>query len=147
MKRTKAHPIGETWTRVLLIVEEAALITTEGVAVQIYPLAPGQLHPERRALGVALQMLGRMAARGYVSRARPWARGRLWAVGDAGREVLEQMAHPPARRYRTSAARRARAQRHRDRLRAERRCINGREHARPRRGIRCPACQRAHRGD
>jgi hypothetical protein len=147
VSKPRHAPIGVTWTRILKIVSEGTLITTVGVSEALWPLQTGQLRPSAVELGRAELMLTRMENRGYVRRARPWTGGKLWAVAERGREVLELLPYlaAPRRRYRTTTGHRERAKRRRDRLRSARLCINGASHGRATSGCRCDACHQAHR--
>lgn len=142
--RTRAAPIGRVWTKVLRRVGEASLITTEGIAVHLRPLAPNQLWPTPKQMGYAAVVMAGMEKRGYVRRAHPWTPGKLWAVGNEGRRVLEELAKPRARRYRSSVVRRTKAKHRRDALAAQGLCINGARHGRATRGCRCESCATQH---
>lgn len=162
MRPTRSAPIGKTWTRVLRLVHDKQLITTEGIAAELYRPADdprpragwptpatdpaGRLVASDAARRVVRLMLARMAKQGYLARARPWPPGELWKVGEAGVAVLDEMARPRA--YKSPRYLRKRAKARRDAAREQDRCVN--ENARGTHGpaihgVRCFACHETHR--
>lgn len=145
MRHPKTAPIGRVWTRVLQLVAEASLLTTEGVSVFLRPPPAGRILPTARERGQALVICKAMQKRGYLRSVRPWRRGEIWAVDEAGQVTLAGLSRPRGRHYKTDARYRRRMKRRRDGLRAARLCITASAHGPATHGCRCEACAIVHR--
>jgi hypothetical protein len=84
-------PITGNWTRALLIVASKAMITTEGVAVELYKLKPGRYRPTPARLRSSDLLLSAMKQRGLLRQCHPWTPGKLWAVTEWGREIARAL--------------------------------------------------------
>lgn len=144
MSLRRTETVGRVWTRILRMVDESSLITTEGVAVALRPQPPGRLLPTRMDYGYALAQLVKMQKRRLVRRAYPWTPGELWAIGVEGRIVLDALAHPIPRGFKSDWRKRRNAKRRRDVLRDIGLCINGPAHGKATHGCRCEACHETH---
>lgn len=132
--RTKAAPVGRSWTKILLVVERLAPVTVGATAEALAAQSLGQWS----ASNVSRQ-LHRMTAQELVV----VVSGHLWGVGSGGRSALARMR--AQRTYRTDIVHRIKSKHRRDRLRESKLCINGAGHGKATHGCRCADCHATHK--